>query len=133
MRITFYLVSKKMYRCRTRKDNITCIKRITGILLLIVVLFLLTMIFLKTSTYAIYSRMCNMTSGCLFIEPNCTDAFILYTRSDLVWAFILVLIELSLGCISAILWIIIKNSFEYPYDKHTLVSELPSVPTDSLY
>ena len=115
-------------RCLPRKVLLANVWRVGGIVLLVTALFLLTMVFLKTTSYAMYSRMCNMTRGCLFVEPNCKEAFILYSQSDLTWSLILVSLELSLCAICAIFFLIMKRLFEERYDKYALVSALPSVP-----
>ena len=124
-------------QCRTKQERLACGLRLLGLLFLSVLLFLVNAALLMAFSYASYSKLYNMTSGCPFSDANCTETLMFYHYSDLTswasWTSLLVLIELAILAFLLLIAFSVKRRYDTispRYSKMEELREFPSTPTD---
>lgn len=130
----------KCVHCRTKQEKLACTKRVACIIILCVILFLLTLGLIMGFSYAINSKVYNMTTGCLLIEPNdgdgnCNTTHItFYAHGDtailFAWTTALMSIETVMAFLLMLLLETMKHRWEDFDARYAYLDDLPNVPTD---
>ena len=123
------------FGCRTKTEKLACGLRILGFLFSLLLLFLFTMGLILGFSYAINSKIYNMSTGYLLADLNDTllaERLTFYGHGDIAallgWSITLLAIETVSFFILFTLYRFIVQHYDSVNRKYILIDELPNVP-----